>query len=80
MPLVVPGLQSKEGSGEQDWMSKLMGKKLGQQHDEMVSLVPLPSLSQLLLGVREVKLMFCCVRLSRSRICPRSTAFSSPIA
>lgn len=39
MPLVVPGLQSKDGapSGD-DWMSKLMGKKLGDQHDEIVSL------------------------------------------
>jgi hypothetical protein len=37
MPLVVPGLQSKSGDGGEDWMSKLMGKKLGEQHDEMVS-------------------------------------------
>lgn len=36
MPLVVPGLQSKGNSGENDWMSKLMGKKLGDQHDETV--------------------------------------------
>jgi hypothetical protein len=46
MPLVVPGLQSKDGSGGEDWMSKLMGKKLGDQHDEMVRsshiIVPLP--------------------------------------
>jgi len=35
MPLVVPGLQSADG--KDDWMSKLMGKKLGDQHDEMVS-------------------------------------------
>ncbi|KAJ4367436.1 hypothetical protein N0V83_007019 [Neocucurbitaria cava] len=34
MPLVVPGLQSKDGSSGDDWMSKLMGKKLGEQHDE----------------------------------------------
>ena len=34
MPLVVPGLQSTDG--KDDWMSKLMGKKLGDQHDEMV--------------------------------------------
>ena len=37
MPLVVPGLQSKDGNSNDDWMSKLMGKKLGDQHDEMVS-------------------------------------------
>jgi hypothetical protein len=35
MPLVVPGLQSKDGN-QDDWMSKLMGKKLGEQSDEMV--------------------------------------------
>ncbi|KAI4934024.1 hypothetical protein J4E86_011507 [Alternaria arbusti] len=35
MPLVVPGLQSKDGNSNDDWMSKLMGKKLGDQHDEM---------------------------------------------
>lgn len=41
MPLVVPGLQSKDGNSGDDWMSKLMGKKLGDQHDEMVCpLVP----------------------------------------
>ncbi|KAF1837566.1 hypothetical protein BDW02DRAFT_118443 [Decorospora gaudefroyi] len=34
MPLVVPGLQSKDGNSSDDWMSKLMGKKLGDQHDE----------------------------------------------
>jgi hypothetical protein len=34
MPLVVPGLQSKDGN-QDDWMSKLMGKKLGEQSDEM---------------------------------------------
>jgi hypothetical protein len=38
MPLVVPGLQSKGGNSGDDWMSKLMGKKLGDQHDEMVRL------------------------------------------
>ncbi|KAI8941293.1 hypothetical protein NX059_002522 [Plenodomus lindquistii] len=35
MPLVVPGLQSKDGNSGDDWMSKLMGKKLGDQHDEV---------------------------------------------
>ncbi|KAG9186978.1 hypothetical protein G6011_10086 [Alternaria panax] len=37
MPLVVPGLQSKDGNSGDDWSSKLMGKKLGDQHDEVVS-------------------------------------------
>lgn len=36
MPLVVPGLQSKDGKGE-DWTSKLMGKSLGDSHNETVS-------------------------------------------
>tara|TARA_R110002003_G_scaffold106_10_gene8775 strand:- start:5832 stop:6035 length:204 start_codon:yes stop_codon:yes gene_type:complete len=45
MPLVVPGLQSKDGkSSGDDWMSKLMGKKLGDTHDEIVRL-SLPSSS-----------------------------------
>ncbi|KAF2223042.1 hypothetical protein BDZ85DRAFT_262872 [Elsinoe ampelina] len=37
MPLVVPGLQSKDGeSGElSQWASKLMGKKIGEKHDEV---------------------------------------------
>ena len=43
MPLVVPGLQSKDGKGE-DWTSKLMGKSLGDAHNETVSPAPpLPS-------------------------------------
>jgi len=34
MPLVVPGLQSKDGDGKKDdWMNKLMGKKLGESSD-----------------------------------------------
>lgn len=37
MPLVVPGLQSKDGKGE-DWTTKLMGKSLGDSHNETVSL------------------------------------------
>lgn len=36
MPLVVPGIQSKDGNSQDDWTSKLMGKKLGEQHDEIV--------------------------------------------
>ncbi|KAF2131784.1 hypothetical protein P153DRAFT_395091 [Dothidotthia symphoricarpi CBS 119687] len=34
MPLVVPGLMSKDGSSGNDWMGKLMGKKLGDSHNE----------------------------------------------
>jgi hypothetical protein len=37
MPLVVPGLQSKDGDGKKDdWMNKLMGKKLGESSDTTV--------------------------------------------
>ncbi|KAJ4341800.1 hypothetical protein N0V87_001463 [Didymella glomerata] len=32
MPLVVPGIQSKDG--KDDWMSKLMGKSIGDNHNE----------------------------------------------
>ncbi|KAF2866779.1 hypothetical protein BDV95DRAFT_631581 [Massariosphaeria phaeospora] len=35
MPLVVPGIQSNSGSSNNDWMTKLMGKKLGDSHDEI---------------------------------------------
>ncbi|KXT16869.1 hypothetical protein AC579_6800 [Pseudocercospora musae] len=35
MPLVVPGLQSKDGGDKtSDWMSKLAGKKIGDSHNE----------------------------------------------
>ncbi|KAF1915088.1 hypothetical protein BDU57DRAFT_517884 [Ampelomyces quisqualis] len=37
MPLVVPGLMSKDASSSSssdDWLSKLAGKKIGEQHDE----------------------------------------------
>lgn len=37
MPLVVPGIQSKDGNSKEEWMTKLMGKKIGEQHDEVVS-------------------------------------------
>jgi hypothetical protein len=36
MPLVVPGIQNTDGGSSDDWQSKLMGKKLGDSHDEMV--------------------------------------------
>ena len=42
MPLVVPGMQSKEGGSgggnekTSDWMNKLMGKKIGEGNDETV--------------------------------------------
>lgn len=35
MPLVVPGVQSTGGGSKEEWMNKLMGKKIGEQHDEM---------------------------------------------
>ena len=41
MPLVVPGMQSKEGGGNDktsDWMNKLMGKKIGEGNDETVTI------------------------------------------
>ena len=34
MPLVIPGLQSKDG--KEDWSTKLMGKQLGDDHNETV--------------------------------------------
>ena len=36
MPLVVPGVQSTGGDAGQEWMSKLAGKKLGEEHNETV--------------------------------------------
>ncbi|KAK3203928.1 hypothetical protein GRF29_106g1078331 [Pseudopithomyces chartarum] len=35
MPLVVPGLQSKGGDKIDEWTNKLMGKKIGDDHDEV---------------------------------------------
>jgi hypothetical protein len=37
MPLVVPGIQSNDKDLTTQWMNKLMGKKLGDSHDEVVS-------------------------------------------
>ena len=37
MPLVVPGLMGKDADKTNDWMNKLMGKKIGDSSDEMVS-------------------------------------------
>ena len=45
MPLVVPGLQSKDGSDDKtsQWMNELVGKKIGDSHNETVRhLIPLP--------------------------------------
>lgn len=38
MPLVVPGLMSKDGSKDKiaDWQNQLMGKKLGDTSDNIV--------------------------------------------
>jgi hypothetical protein len=38
MPLVVPGLQSKDGDKSSGWMEKLVGKKIGDTSNETVSL------------------------------------------
>lgn len=43
MPLVVPGLMSKDGGDKtNDWMNKLMGKKIGDSSNEVAS--PRPNL------------------------------------
>lgn len=36
MPLIVPGMQAGNTSQSDDWAAKLMGKKLGDQHNETV--------------------------------------------
>jgi hypothetical protein len=35
MPLIDPVTMSKGSSGQNDWMSKLLGKKLGESNDQM---------------------------------------------
>jgi len=42
MPLVVPGINSGGDDKNAQWMNKLMGKKLGDDHDQAVRCV-LPS-------------------------------------
>ena len=42
MPLVVPGIQNTDGGDSADWESKLMGKKIGDNHDEVVRFAPCP--------------------------------------
>ncbi|KAK4634027.1 hypothetical protein CLAFUW4_00562 [Fulvia fulva] len=34
MPLVVPGLQSNDGGKTEEWMNKLVGKKIGETSNE----------------------------------------------
>jgi len=34
MPLVVPGIQNTDGGNSEDWQSKLMGKKLGDDNND----------------------------------------------
>jgi len=37
MPLVVPGITAQGGQDlTQEWMTKLMGKQIGDKHDEVV--------------------------------------------
>ena len=45
MPLVVPGLMSKDGSKDKtaEWQNQLMGKKLGDTSDNMVCPPSFPS-------------------------------------
>lgn len=71
MPLVVPGMQSNDGGKTTEWMNKLMGKKLGDSHNETVSFyfaVRLRALADLI-----------CLRRLRRRISQRSTACSRAI-
>ncbi|GAM82110.1 hypothetical protein ANO11243_000890 [Dothideomycetidae sp. 11243] len=35
MPLVIPGMQSKDTSKSEEWANKLVGKKLGDKTDEI---------------------------------------------
>jgi hypothetical protein len=37
MPLVVPGLMNKSDNKSEDWANKLMGKKIGDSSDQIVS-------------------------------------------
>ena len=41
MPLVVPGITNNSSASpsntKEEWLSKLAGKKIGDQHDEVVS-------------------------------------------
>lgn len=39
MPLVVPGINSQGGAGDKtsEWMNKLVGKKIGDSSDQVVS-------------------------------------------
>ena len=36
MPLVVPGINSNDGSKTEEWMNKLVGKKIGETSDSTV--------------------------------------------
>lgn len=65
MPLVVPGLTSANGGGGDEWMSKLMGKQLGEEHNETVSppSPPLPTttaIHMLLLSYAPPAKLFSC--------------------
>ena len=37
MPLVVPGIMNKPKDSQQEWLTKLMGKKISDTYDENVS-------------------------------------------
>ena len=66
MPLVIPGLQSKDGDNKTNkWMNDLMGKKIGDSSNETVRYT---------INVQVVKRTDMVVsRLSRRKIFPRST-------
>jgi hypothetical protein len=36
MPLVVPGIMSENKGKTAEWQDKLLGKKIGEEHDEVV--------------------------------------------
>jgi hypothetical protein len=57
MPLVVPGMMSKEGGSGDDWMTKLMGKKIGDSHDETVSHLRTLSAQYMMSRIRELTSM-----------------------
>lgn len=40
MPLVVPGINSNDGSKTEEWTNKLVGKKIGESSDATVCSMP----------------------------------------
>jgi hypothetical protein len=50
-------MMSKEGGSGDDWMSKLMGKKIGDLHDETVSPLCTPSARYMMSKIKELTSM-----------------------